>query len=411
MKILFLNKRVLFPADTGGRIRTLNVVRHLARWHELTYVCGLQPGEEQYEASMRGLGLTLETVPWREAPRGSAAFYRGLAANVFSRFPFNVSKDYDPALRARAARLLESGRHDLVICDFVQMGRNALGLPARASVLFQHNVEAEIFERHARTDKGWLRRRFMAYQAAKMRHFEETAGRRFDAVIAVSERDKRAFEERYGWRHVQVIDTAVDTEFFRPAPEPEDPWRLVFVGSLDWLPNQDGIEWFVREVFPLIRARCPAIHFQIVGRNPPPGMLELAASAGVELVGTVADVRPYLARAAAVVVPLRIGGGTRIKIFEAMAMQKAVVSTALGAEGLPVTSGENILIADTPQDFAAAVTGLLNDSERRGTIARAARRLVEDNYSAETVARQFERICRETVESRPAINGHAVARP
>ncbi len=246
------------------------------------------------------------------------------------------------------------------------------------------------------TDKGWLRRRFMAYQARKMRDFEGAAGRQFDAVIAVSPQDKQTFEREYGWQHVQTIDTAVDTDFFHPTSELEDPQLLVFVGSLDWLPNQDGLAYFAREVWPLIRARRPETRFQIVGRNPPDEIRELGEIDGMEVVGTVPDTRPWLARAALVVVPLRIGGGTRIKIFEAMAMGKAVVSTSLGAEGLPVTSGEDVLLADTPVALTEAVVSLLESPERRGALASAARRLVAENYSAEIVARQFERICQET---------------
>ncbi len=365
MKILFLQKRLLLPADTGGRIRTLNIVRHLARWHEVVYLCNLQPGEEAFISGMQELGVRLVTIPWSEVPRGSFGFYRDLALNLLSRYPFNVDKDFDPALRARAEDLLATETFDLVVCDFVQMARNAVGLRCPAKLLFEHNVEAQIFDRHAATDKGWLRRRFMAYQARKMREFEGRAGRQFDSVIAVSPQDKQTFDRDYGWQHVQTIDTAVDTDYFYPTNESEDPQLLVFVGSLDWLPNQDGLTFFAREIWPRIRARRPETRFQIVGRNPPGEIRDLGKIDGIEVVGTVPDTRPWLAPAALVVVPLRIGGGTRIKIFEAMAMGKAVVSTSLGAEGLPVTSGDDVLLADTPAEFAEAVIGLLENSERR----------------------------------------------
>jgi glycosyltransferase involved in cell wall biosynthesis len=400
MKILFLQKRVLFPTDTGGRIRTLNIVRHLARWHELVYLCNLQPGEEQFIPAMEELGLRLVTVPWREVPRESWGFYRDLALNLFSKHPFNVNKDFDPALRAKARELVAAQSFDLLVCDFVQMARNALGLPGAAKLLFEHNVEAQIFERHARTDKGRLRRRFMAYQAGKMRAFEGWAGRQFDAVVAVSHQDKHVFERDYGWRHVQTIDTAVDTDFFRPREGVEQADQIVFVGSLDWLPNQDGLTFFARSIWPLIRAKKPSARFQIVGRNPSDEIIELGRIEGIEVIGTVPDTRPWLAQAAVVAVPLRIGGGTRIKIFEAMAMGKAVVSTSLGAEGLPVTSGQDLLIADQPEQFAAAVLVLLERPQERRRLAVLARKLVEENYSAETVARQFERICLETAAGR-----------
>ena len=408
MRILFLNKRILFPADFGGRIRTLNVLRHLARWHEVTYLCNLQPEEGPHLAEMRELGLRLETLPWRETPRESLRFYGALARNVLSPYPFNVNKDYDRRLRRRAAELLASEAYDLLICDFVQMARNAVGLKAPARILFEHNVEAQIFQRHAQSDRGLLRRAYMRHQWRKMRRFEGEAGRRFDAVIAVSRQDRETFEREYGWRHVQVIGTAVDVDSFRPNATAEVPERLVFVGSMDWLPNRDGVAHFVANVWPAIREKRPLATFQIVGRNPSPAVRQLGRVPGVEVVGTVPDTRPYLARAAVVVVPLLVGGGTRMKIYEAMAMAKPVVSTPLGAEGLDLNDGEHALLAESPAEFAGAVVRLLADRPRRRALGVAARRLVVESDSAEAVARQFEAICRTTVES---VSRGAVDRP
>lgn len=406
MKILFANKRILFPTDSGGLVRTLNIVRSLARWHELTYLCNLQPGQEAGADQMRALGLHLETVPWIEVPREDWRFYRDLARNLLSRDPFNAAKDFDPALRRRAAELLAAENFDLIVCDFVQMARNVVGLPGPPAVLFQHNVEAEIFERHARTDSGWVRRRFMAYQAAKMRVFEAWAGGQFARVVAVSDRDRDQFRSRYGWQHVDTIDTAVDIDYYRPQTGEESPHTMVFVGSLDWLPNQDGLSWFVSEVWPLIRSQVPDAVFRIVGRNPSRSMLELGAVPGIELVGGVPDTRPWLARSSLVVVPLRIGGGTRLKVFEAMAMGKPVVSTTLGAEGLAVESGNNIALADGPAALAEAVTQLLQNPPARHQMGLAARRLVEEKFSAESVARQFEQIClRAAGQNHPAPTG------
>ena len=254
MKILFLSKRLLFPTDRGGLVRTLNVVRHLARWHELTFLCNQQPGQEQDCDEMSRLGVRLETVPWREVSRSDWRFYRDLAWNLLSQDPFNAAKDYDPELRTRARRLLEEQQYDVVICDFVQMARNAIGIWHGPSVLFEHNVEAEIFERHAQTDPGWVRRKFMGYQAAKMRRFEGWAGRQFTRVVAVSERDREQYERRYGWKHVDVIDTAVDIDHYRPIDCAKLPGMVVFVGSLDWLTNGDGFQWFVADVWPLVRS-------------------------------------------------------------------------------------------------------------------------------------------------------------
>jgi glycosyltransferase involved in cell wall biosynthesis len=174
--------------------------------------------------------------------------------------------------------------------------------------------------------------------------------------------------------------------------------RLVFVGSLDWLPNEDAIEHFVSDIWPLIRAAHPGVACDIVGRNPSPAVVRLARAPGLHLVPNVPDVRPYLAGGAVAIVPLRIGGGTRLKVFEAMAMQKAVVSTSIGVEGLPVTSGSHLLIADGAAAFAEAAGSLLQDATLRERLAADGRRFVVERFSAETVARQFEAICLEAIE-------------
>lgn len=400
MRILFVQNRLLFPPNTGGRIRTLNVLRYLAMWHEVTYLCNVSSagGEDEHTDSMRALGVRLETVPWDMVTNRQWRFYWHLAWNQFSRRPFSVAKDFNPGLRARAAQLLAESTFDLVICDFVQLAPCVIGLHCPASLLFQHNVEAQIFERHAASDCGWLRRRIMAAEWRKMQRFEAENGRWFDAVIAVSEPDKAVFEAEYGWKHVHVIDTAVNVDYFTPAVVAERPGRIVFVASMDWLPNQDGARYFVEQVWLRIRATHPEATFQIVGRNPPPAIKRLGQVDGVEVRGTVPDVRPYFAQAAVVVVPLLVGGGTRIKIFEAMAMGKPVVSTTVGAEGLKVTAGEHLLLADAPQELADAIQSLLGNADRRARLGRAARELVCRSFSAESVARQFEKTCQEIVD-------------
>jgi glycosyltransferase involved in cell wall biosynthesis len=231
-----------------------------------------------------------------------------------------------------------------------------------------------------------------------MRRYEGECGERFDAVIAISEPDRESFEEDYGWRHVRAIETSVDLDYFRTAGRPEVPDRVVFVGSMDWLPNQDGVKYFVERVWPLVRRRRHGATFRVVGRNPPPEIRRLSGVDGVEVAGTVPDVRPYLDEAAVMAVPLLVGGGTRLKIFEAMAMGKAVVSTTVGAEGLSVIPGEHLLIADDPSGFADAVVSTLESPEHRAALGDAARRLVNERFGTEPVARQFDEICRAAAQ-------------
>jgi glycosyltransferase involved in cell wall biosynthesis len=411
VKILFIQNRPLFPADTGGKIRTLNVLKHLARWHDVTYLCSSEAGDEPHLAQMSDLGLKVEAVPHRRIRRGSLRFWTRLATNLFSSLPLSIAKNYDPALRRRACDLVAQGNFDLLICDFLHTARYGagLGLP---SVLFQHNVEAQILARHAEQDGGRLRRLYMGLQYRRTLKFESRSGRDFDAVIAVSQTDRETFRRDYRWQHAHAIDTAVDLDYFQPAATPVRPERCAFVGSLDWMPNADGVIHFVRNVWPLVRQRRPAATFAIVGRSPSPAVLKLAEVPGVEVHASVPDVRPYLADAAAVLVPLHVGGGTRLKIFAAMAMAKAIVSTTLGAEGLPVEHGRDILIADGDQNFADAVIALLESPQKQSDIGQAARHLVLERFGTEGVARQFERVCLDVVSSRaPAFDHRPVSRP
>ncbi len=393
MKILFIQNRMLLPANTGGKIRSYNILKHLAQWHKITYLCNLLPGEERYESELEGLGLRIRTVPWSPSPHGGFGFYRDIAINLFSRIPFNIARHFSPALRSRAHEVVAEESSDLIICDFLQSAKHVIDITSCPRILFQHNVEAQILERLARASKG-SRAWYMKQQSRRMRHFESKCGARFDGVIAVSENDKQKFEQDYGWDRVYAIDTGVDVDFFRPDDDVEEQeGSILFVGSMDWIPNQDGVRYFLHEIWPLVRDKRPGATFQVVGRNPPADLVRRSGHDGIEVTGTVPDIRPYLARAAVFVVPLLAGGGTRLKIFEAMAMRKAIVSTTVGAEGLPVSNGEHLLLEDTPADVAAAVIRLLDSTDERARLADSSSRLVVQRFKTEVVARQFDEIC------------------
>jgi polysaccharide biosynthesis protein PslH len=400
MKILFVHKQILFPRDTGGKIRALNVLKHLALTHDVTYACSLRRGEEEHLPEMSELGLRMAPVPGEPSRRASMRFYADAVIDLFSRRPFSVNRNYHAELRRKISQLLAEEHYDLVICDCVQMALHVIGLELPPSILFQHNVEAQILQRHAQISENLPRRWYMHGQWRKMQHFEKQCGRHFDAVIAVSPQDKAIFEREYGWNHVHAIDTCVDIDYFQPVDTTEVPNRVAFVGSMDWMPNQDGVQFFVKHIWPLIRRQCPDTTFQIIGRNPPASIVSLRSLPGVEVVGFVPDVRPYLAQAAVIVVPLLVGGGTRLKIYEAMAMAKPVVSTTIGAEGLPLQPGTHFLQADEPAQFAGEVTRLLENVDLRRSLGRAADAFVRENYASETIARQFERICNSVAEIR-----------
>ena len=394
MRILWLNAGLLLPLDKGGKLRTWHVMRHLAKRHEITWLSYADPGGNQADVTgMAEVAAHVHTVPRRSAAKGTPRFMIEAASHLCHPLPYAVGAYASHAYRQRVSRLLEEGGFDLVVCDFLPP---VASLPARVpcpAVLFTHNVEAEIWRRHMETAVSWWKRALMRQQWRRMLRFERAAVRRFDVVLAVSETDSGTLRQLYGplRRSVHVIPTGVDTTYFAPQATAERPSHLVFTGSMDWLPNEDGMLFFVRDVLPLIREQEPAVTLSIIGRAPTPAVARLAADAGIEVTGRVDDVRPHVAAGAVYIVPLRIGGGTRLKIFEAMAMGKAVVSTTIGAEGLPVRDGEHVRIADEPRAFADAVLHLVRDRGERARIGAAARQLVAGHYDWSAAAREFER--------------------
>ena len=394
MHILWLKTDLLLPLDKGGRLRTWHLMRHLARRHEITYLAFKEPGQPDADvAGMREVATRVVAITRADPPKGSWRFRVDAALHVVDPLPYAVGKYRSRGFRRRLRELLTERPYDLIVCDFVFP---AVNLPRRLpcpAVLFTHNVESEIWPRHAETKAGVVDRLLYRMQYRRMLRYEAATLRRFDGVLAVSDADRETFDRLYPGaiaRPVHVVPTGVDTEYFSPSPGQPSSRELVFTGSMDWLPNEDAMLFFCREVLPLIRAQEPDVRLSIVGRAPTPAVRKLADRGGIAVTGRVADVRPYIRDAAVYVVPLRIGGGTRLKIFEAMAMGKAVVSTSVGAEGLPVTDGKHVMLADEPEAFADACVRLLRDVVRRRALEAAARALVVSKYDWAAVAGKLE---------------------
>jgi sugar transferase (PEP-CTERM/EpsH1 system associated) len=394
-RLLFVAKRFPFPMDTGGKIRTGKLLEQLGREFDVTLVTNVErPKDDPYLSEAARLCAELVPVPWTEIAKYSMRFYADVVRRACSRYPVSVAGDYSAPFAARVQTLAGEGRFDLLVCDFVQPSINVRDVQGCPVLLFQHNVESTIFKRHAETARNPLVRLFWRSQWRKMERFERDACRRFAGVVAVSEADRETFE-RFGARQAFAIPTAVDAHYFRPGTTATDGHALVFTGSMDWLPNEDAILFFADEILPRITARVPDVTLTVVGRQPSHRLLRrLEAQSGITLTGRVDDIRPHVERAALYVVPLRIGGGTRIKLYEAMAMGKAVVSTPVGAEGLPLRDGEHLLLAEKPDAFADAVVQLLLDHDARRRIERAARAFVESQCSWERAATAFARACR-----------------
>ncbi len=398
LKVLLALGRPLFPANTGGQIRSLNIFSRLAGRMEIHCLSLAQRHRDaEHVAQMAGLFASYTPVYWQETPKFSPRFYAEFLASRFGAMPYFLAKYCHPELVQAARGLLARLRADLLLCDFLHLAAALKDVRAPRRAVFQHNVEYVIRKRHWEMETHPLKKWLLRAEWEKARAVEAEICRTFDHVITVSEADRQQIAREFSVTHVSDLPTGVDTEYFCPSGALQRPGNLVFVGSMDWHPNEDGMAWFLSQVYPLIRRHSPQASLTIVGRSPSQRLRALAAAdATVEIAGTVDDVRPYLARAETVIVPLRIGGGTRIKIYEAMAMDRPVVSTTLGAEGLPLDAGREIALADSAQDFAGSVSALLADPARRSALARAGFDRVTRDFNWDRVASRMEEILRST---------------
>jgi sugar transferase (PEP-CTERM/EpsH1 system associated) len=400
MKILWVKAGGLVPPDTGGKIRSYNILRQLAKHHAVTFFTFYAAHENDVHAELSHIFERAIQIPLDLPPAKSAGELLNYAAHLFSREPYNLTKYCRPVVRKKLHALLQEETYDVVLCDFLMAAGVIPWDWPGPKVLFTHNVEAVIWQRHYEMAKNPLWKAISWREWKTMEAAERKYLRKADHVLTVSENDREVFARFLDPRKLTVIPTGADTEFFQPSSgETETPNSLVFTGSMDWLPNEDGILYFADEIFPLIRRHVPDVTLSIVGRKPSRRVKDLASRVpNIQVTGWVEDVRPYLAKGAVCIVPLRIGGGTRLKIFEAMSMAKAVVSTSIGAEGLPVKNGEHILLADDPASFAETTLQLLGNASQRAQIGHAARQLVEENYSWSTVSADFAQVLENVVK-------------
>jgi|SRR5579859_608339 len=399
MKILWVKAGGLVPPDTGGKIRSYNIIRRLAKHHAVTFFSFYAAHENDVHEQLRPIFQQMTLVPLDLPPPKGAGEFLDYVAHLFSREPYNLTKYCRPLVRNRLHDLLQEETYDVILCDFLATaGVIPWDWPC-PKVIFSHNVEAVIWQRHYEVARNLLWKALSRYEWKRMAAAERKYLQKADHVLAVSENDREVFAKFLDPQKLTVIPTGADMEFFQPTTDKEMPDSLVFTGSMDWLPNEDGIFYFANEILPLIRQQVPGVTLCIIGRKPSRRLQDLAARLhNIQLTGWVEDVRPYLAERAVFIVPLRIGGGTRLKIFEAMSMAKAVVSTSIGAEGLPVKGGEHILLADNPARFAECTVRLLTNAPQRLKLGQAARHLVEENYSWDTVSRSFAQVLQNVVE-------------
>jgi glycosyltransferase involved in cell wall biosynthesis len=390
-----VDEELPYPPVSGKRIRTLNLTQRLAERHRITYVCHRNADRDEARLAadhFARLGIRTVVVDRAVPPRRGLAFCVRLAANLFSPLPYSVTSHTSRPLCDALATLARTEPVDLWHVEWSPYAQALQGLPGRRLVM-AHNVESVIWQRYHETETNPLKRWYIGRQWHKYLRFERQALQAADLTVAVSELDADRFRHDMDVANVDVVDNGVDTSHFQPTDTRREPATLLFLGSLEWRPNLDGVRQLLEHVFPAVRRDVPDARLLLVGRNPPDWLRRAAQpSTGVELHGNVPDVRPFLARASVLVVPLRIGGGSRLKILEALATGTPVASTRVGAEGLALVPGQHLEVSETVDDLAASIVRLVRDPQQAARQAEAGRAQVHRRYDWDRLAERLEQL-------------------
>ena len=394
LRVVVLDEEVPYPPDSGKRIRTWNLLSRLARKHQICLLC-YGNSENPGVAAAESAGIRVQLVP-PPASLTNKNLYLRLLFNLLSAYPYSVDKHYSEAFESRLKELLANGKVDLVHCEWTPYAHFRGAARSCPFLVTAHNVESQIWYRRSEQSRGLMHRLFFRLQAVKMKRFEIGTLPSADVVTAATPEDQRLMQS-WGVRSVRLVENGVDIQYFKQSAEVPGAPTLLFLGSLDWYPNLDALDYLLECIMPKVRLARPETRLQIVGRRPPRELVErIAGLAWAELAADVPDVRPWLAKSSIVVVPLRIGGGSRIKILEAFAAGRAVISTSVGAEGLRVVAGEHLEIADSPEGFADRIIRLLDSPRKCQDLGRKGRELAVMNYSWDRIANALESAWYET---------------
>jgi len=397
LNVLFVTPRLPFPPDTGAKIRTFNLLKEVSRHCRVTLLSFYErPEDLKIRPLLETFCHKVLTVP--NASYQKHQIVKGLARSLLDTRPYVIGKYWAPWMIEALRRCLYTAHYDLVHLDHLHMGQYVEYLNGVPCVIDDHNVEHRLWERYLKNENNPLKKLYITQQVRKMRHFEKKICQKATLCTAVSETDRDDLLKLAPKARVVVIPNGVDTEYFAPrsvsssSPNVEtSPHTLVFVGSMDWLPNDDAMIYFCQEIFPLVHKKIPEAKLYIVGRNPSKTVRSYQ-SERVIVIGAVEDVRPYLAQARIAIVPIRIGGGTRLKILEAMAMEKPVISTSVGAEGIEITPGKDIVIADDPMDFAKGVLYILKNPGAGVKLGENGRKLVKEKYDWKIIGNRLSMV-------------------
>ncbi len=406
MKTLILAPFSPYPLIFGGAIRLYNFIRMFSEISELTLLAyASTPDTDLSEINLRA--YCKEVIFVHSRPLNKQKKWVLQARSFLSLKSFQYFSHYSTDFQEAFDDLMLKGEFDCIITDFSQMGHFSYRYRPLLKVLDLHNIEYELLSRRARVESRWLKKLALTIETWKFKREELKICKQFDLIFTASERERQQLSQVIPDVKIEALPNSVDTDYFalRPPDTAEyAPNEIVFIGTTHVDANRDGVCYFVDKIFPLIEAKVPDVHFTIVGGNPPKVISDYAQRPNITVTGFVEDVRPYMARAIVQVVPLRSGGGTRLKVLEGLSFGIATVSTSVGTEGIDVVDYQHVLLADTPQDFADRVVEILGSRNLQNHLRNRGRELVEKKYSWQAVGKDLELYIKTALSSRDYIN-------
>ncbi len=400
MNILIISPLVPYPLTDGGRMGVFYPIKYLSgRGNSIHLVCLSEEYNPQGIDYLKN-HCKLEIIPHSKKPTFRGAFY-----SLFSDIPYEIKRFHSKYVLEFVKHILATNTYDIIQVEGIHTAFYGLEIKKEWDipvVMRAHNIHSMNLHRFIPRLKNPLLKLYLSIEANKVKKYEITASQKYDRVLTVSEVDKQLLHSWNEKIRCDVVEAGVDVEKYSLEYNDEEKNTILWMGALQWKPNQDSLLWFIQDILPGIIRKKPEVKVSVVGSNPPKKISRLRHP-NVEIVGTVDDVKPYLKRTEVCVVPLRIGSGIRLKILEMLSMGKAVVSTSVGCEGLPVIHGEHLLIADEPDKFADAVLKLLNSRDMRRELGDNGHELVKDQYSWSRISEKLEQIYLEIIDERKGI--------
>lgn len=410
MRILIIAHKVPYPPRGGATLRNFNLLKECSKTHKIHLITFTQEpylrDPDKLEASIEGLKQYCEEVKVFKIPTDGKRlrWLLMLFFNLFSPLPYSVSRFWSRGMVSAVRESVAKNSFDVVEIGTIALVKYASLAPGIPKLLIHHNIESMLLKRRSRTEKNPLAKAYLALQAYKLKRLERKACEFIDAHTTVSELDKQILLQSCPRINATVVDNGVDTDYFQPSSIATTPNSLVYAGSMNWYPNAEAMIYFVRDIWPIIINKLPDIEMNLIGADPPQILVEHSKrDTNFKIYGFVDDVRPYIRSTAAYIVPITVGGGTRLKILDAMAMGKAIVSTSIGCEGIDVKDGENILIADTPEEFAEKTMAVLGDEALRKRLGDAARKTAEQKYSWTHIAPRLNEVYAKLALKNPRV--------